>query len=178
MYLELADNGYSHLAQGPTDPKEYYVAVPKLDGGVVWVREDQLDNLNDYEFLSILEMQPYMNENAYLEDKAARLARREARRTKKEKKTSQKMRSREARVLRREAGDTPLDRLVKTGGDIAKNLVGGGDAPLAPQEKGFSVQAQAGTPGAGLLQSPVFLIGGTVVLLGLGYAIMSRQKKK
>lgn len=66
MYLQLADNKQpAYLGQGeqplPQELYEYMLAVPTEDGGIVWMREDQLDHLPDEAIYNLMQSQPHMS---------------------------------------------------------------------------------------------------------------------
>lgn len=63
MYLALADNSPAYLGANTPPAKllEYMVQVPTEDGGVIWVREDMLDELSDQELYMLLQQQPHLS---------------------------------------------------------------------------------------------------------------------
>lgn len=186
MYLELAD-GYE-LADNYSladDITQYYVSIPTDDGGIVNVREDMLDDLPYDQWEYIIDMQPMMNENCGMGDKAARRARRSARKEKRASKQEARTRRRETRTERAEArterskaGDTTFNRILNATKETATSIFGGGSAPTqsAPAEKGLNVQA--GYSKGFNWGSPVVIIGGVLLIGGIAIAIASRQKKK
>ena len=135
-YLQLADNG---------NPADKYLLIPAEISGTEtkFVREDLFDDLPEAKYQHLLNtLEPYqLSEGDYLQDKASRQARREARKLRKGDRQAQKDRRREAKTLRKEARTLykqkqaegvegfqrsgVLSNVMDTIGGVASNIFGG-----------------------------------------------------
>ena len=190
-YLQLADNGYSHLAQKPND---MYVFIPQGFRGATadsYVREDIFDKMhpNDYDQI-MMELLPYQNMGmSELGDRASRKAKRaekkEARATKKAGRGAaargdrrlKRQESRQAAKTERAqikaasgGGGGILDKITgAVGGILNKDAsidVGGASVEYdAPSDESFMSKYK--TP---------LLIGGGLLAIGAIYLITKKKK--
>lgn len=194
MYLQLADNDpYSHLAE---IGRELYIFVPQGYKGAqqdMYIREDALDGLDDYQFQQIMfELEPYQNQG--MSSKSSRAERRGARKDKKELKANKAAKKgggarRDAKQLRVETRQkSKVDRQAKGGGfldkigGIATGIFGAKDSSRA-----LDVSVDGGAVSVDVTDDdePTFfqkyqtplMIGGAVLIVG-GIYLATRPKKR
>lgn len=186
-YLQLADNGYSHLAQRPN---EYYIFVPQGFRGATkdsYIREDLFDNLSDYDYAVVMDqLAPYQITG--LSDKASRKADRAA---KKEAKAAKKATQgggarREARAERQSSRQQArIDKKAAGGGagGFLDKVIGGAKDIFG---KGVDVEGNVGglvvdydtTPPTFFEQYKIpLIIGGVVVAAGTIYLVTKKKKR-
>jgi hypothetical protein len=190
-YLQLADNGYSHLAQRPN---EYYIFIPKGFRNAAkdsYIREDLFDNLSPYDYAEIMEeLAPYQNTG--LSDKASRKADRAAKKgAKADKKELQGGGARRAARAERQDQRQQAKIAKKAAGGGAGGFLDkviGGAKDIFGKNDSIDIQAGGGggirvdyDPGA----EPTFfekykvplIIGGVVVVAG-GIYLVTKKKKR
>jgi LPXTG-motif cell wall-anchored protein len=167
-YLQLAEDPYTRLAAN--DPKQLYVFVPAGFMGATqdtYIREDKFDNLPENQYQIIMQqLAPY--QPAGLSDRASRRAARA------EKKSAR----RDAKQKRVETRSAAISGALQKGGDLIKNLIGGG--------AGGSVDVQSGALDISYDTEPSFfeknktlvIVGGLAVLAGGVYLIAKKKKRK
>lgn len=165
-YLQLADDPYTRLAAN--DPKQLYVFVPAGFMGATqdtYIREDKFDNLPENQYQIIMQqLAPY--QPAGLSDRASRRAARA------EKKSTR----RDAKQKRVETRSAAISGALQKGGDLIKNLIGGG--------KGVDVQSGSvdfsynTEPSWFERNKTLVIVGGVAVLAGGVYLIAKKKKRK
>lgn len=187
-YLQLADNGYSHLAQRPN---EFYIFVPQGFRGATkdsYIREDLFDNLSDYDYAVVMDqLAPYQNTG--LSDKASRKADRAAKKdakaakkatqgggARREARAERQSSRQQARIDKKAAGGGAggfLDKVI--GG--AKDIFGKGDLNVQGGDGSLVVDYDT-TPPTFFEQYKIpLIIGGVVVAAGTIYLVTKKKKR-
>lgn len=164
-YLQLADDPYTRLAAN--NPKELYVFIPAGFMGATqdtYVREDKFDSLPENQYQIIMaQLAPY--QPAGLSDRESRRAARA------EKKSTR----RDAKQKRVETRSAAISGVLQKGGDLIKNLIGGGKG-VDVQAGGLDVSYNT-EPSFFEKNKTLVIVGGIAVLAG-GVYLITRKKGK
>lgn len=156
-------------AKAKEDPADAYLYVPAQFTGTgegMYVREDSFDLLPSYQWEQLMDvLEPYQQQNMSLfglgkKGRERRRLRREARWAAKERRIE----------IRGESGGGALGQI----GDVIKNIFGGGEEPLPPEELPPLEPAKAGFMGMPNWVMPVVLVGGGIGIL----AMMGKRRSK
>lgn len=173
-HLQLADNR-NRRAPSSQDILEYMLHIPNDQGGMSWVREDQLDELDDYAFEQVLNNQPHLSEGHLAKGgRARRMARRKERRALS---FTEREGRRGARMERK--GGTFLDRFGQVVGGVVEKFKGEEGAYYPDQTKGSFLPQITGGLNIGVAkwwQNPL-VIGGAVIGTGLIIWGVTKMKK-
>lgn len=171
MYLELADGLPPHtMSQPNADLLEHMIAIPTDTGELVWVREDQLDDVPDEVLYQILQQQPHM---AGIKDWFARIRkRRQERRAKRHQRKMEKMKLRTQRQKQRQG------MFSNIAGKIGSIFGGGQDGGQPPQQRDIFPQVTGGASiGVSQWWQNPLVIGGLVLTAGTIIYFATRDKK-
>lgn len=163
MHLQLADNGRTANAMTPEKIYQHMLAIPREDGGFMWVREDQLDHLPDDVALAIMQQQPHMSG---IRDWWQR--RKERKAEEKQAKWDYKLQKQQARgeILSNVAG--------KIGG-----IIGGGEPETQRGAADFFPQVTGGlNVGVSKWWQNPMVIGGLALALVAGVWVVTKTMKK
>ena len=182
-HLQLADNGLTPRDASYMPPAallEYMVQIPREDGGFVWVREDQLDDLPLEALYQVLQQQPHLSG---LKEMFARMKARRSER--KDQKAIEKQAGKEDRFAWRESkrtersgrkGGSFVERITGAAGDIVGRIQG------QPQGRGAEdffpqITGQASVGVAQWWQNPIILGVGALAVIGGTIYLVSKNKK-
>lgn len=163
MYLELAD-GPEYLGQPQADLLEHMIAVPTQSGELVWVREDQLDDVPDQLLYQILQNQPHM---AGIRDWFQRL---------RERRQERRAQKREFK-LQKQAGRTEQIKTIT--GAVTGAITGRGQDPSGGQggqKSGLfpQVTGQASVGVSQWWQNPMVIGGLALGAIGVTYLLTKK----
>ena len=195
-YLQLADDGYSHLAELSREDLDKYIFIPEGFKGSqkdMWIREDAFDNLDpDDRAETLRALAPYQQqglskgrgkekrEERYqlrMKKKAGRGAgaRREAR--------QQRIQTRQEQKTARKAQGGGGEWLDKVGGIVGGIFgkgqdQGGGDRSLDLQTDNLDLQVSGGNESFFSKYKWPIIIGGVAITGGIIFAVTRKGKRK
>jgi len=180
-YLQLAEDNYSHLAQGmPTSASDMYVFIPQGYKGAqkdLYIREDLLDNVPEMVYQKMMfELEPYQNTG--MSAKEDRDARKQARKDRKALRGETRDARQQARLDRAKSGETGLKTLISGAKDIVGGIFGTGTTDTTGRGPvDFNASIGIGTEEETFFQKfkiPL-IIGGVAVT---GFLVYKMMKKK